>query len=34
MIGIFTSSFNLDVKITFAVPIRYGMELMGTNRVM
>jgi S1-C subfamily serine protease len=34
VIGIFTSSNNLDVKITFAVPIRYGMELMGANRVM
>jgi len=34
VIGIFTSSANLDVKVTFAVPIRYGMELMGTNRVM
>lgn len=34
VIGIFTSSVSLDTKITFAVPIRYGMELMGTNRVM
>jgi S1-C subfamily serine protease len=34
VIGIFTSSMSTDVKITFAVPIRYGIELMGTNRVM
>lgn len=34
VIGIFTSGTTSDVKITFAVPIRYGMELMGTNRVM
>jgi S1-C subfamily serine protease len=34
VIGIFTSSNSLDVKVTFAVPIRYGMELMGTARVM
>ena len=34
VIGIFTSSMTTDVKITFAVPIRYGMELMGTNKVM
>jgi S1-C subfamily serine protease len=34
VIGIFTSSNSLDVKVTFAVPIRYGMELMGTSRVM
>ncbi len=34
VIGIFTSSTTGDTKITFAVPIRYGMELMGTQRVM
>ena len=34
VIGIFTSSNSLDVKVTFAVPIRYGLELMGTSRVM
>ncbi|MDX2153444.1 MAG: trypsin-like peptidase domain-containing protein [Bryobacteraceae bacterium] len=34
VIGIFTSGTNSDVRITFAVPIKYGMELMGTNRVM
>jgi S1-C subfamily serine protease len=34
VIGIFTSSMSTDVKITFAVPIRYGIELMGTNKVM
>jgi len=34
VIGIFTSSMSTDVKITFAVPIRYGLELMGTNKVM
>ena len=32
-IGIFTASNRLDAMITFAVPIRYGMELMGTKRV-
>jgi S1-C subfamily serine protease len=34
VIGIFTSGTRGDVMITFAVPIRYGMELMGTQRVM
>jgi S1-C subfamily serine protease len=34
VIGIFTSGTTGDTKITFAVPIRYGIELMGTNRVM
>ena len=35
VIGIFTSgSSSGGVSITFAVPIRYGMELMGINRVM
>lgn len=34
VIGIFTSGTTGDTKITFAVPIRYGMELMGTQRVM
>jgi len=34
VIGIFTSSMSTDVKITFAVPIRYGIELMGINKVM
>ncbi len=35
VIGIFTSSKSManDARITFAVPIRYGLELMGTNRV-
>lgn len=33
-IGIFTSGTRGDVMITFAVPIRYGIELMGTQRVM
>ncbi len=32
-VGIFTSSIRSDAMITFAVPIRYGMELMGTNKV-
>jgi S1-C subfamily serine protease len=31
VIGIFTSG---NGTVTFAVPIRYGMELMGTDRVM
>lgn len=31
VIGIFTSG---STQITFAVPIRYGLELMGTNKVM
>lgn len=34
VIGIFTSGTTGDTKITFAVPIRYGIELMGTQRVM
>ncbi|MFN7924934.1 MAG: trypsin-like peptidase domain-containing protein [Bryobacteraceae bacterium] len=35
VIGIFTSgTVGQDATITFAVPIRYGMELMGTNKVM
>ncbi|MCW5964403.1 MAG: trypsin-like peptidase domain-containing protein [Bryobacterales bacterium] len=34
VIGIFTSGTTGDTKITFAVPIRYGIELMGTHRVM
>jgi serine protease Do len=34
VIGIFTSGTRGDVMITFAVPIRYGIELMGTQRVM
>lgn len=34
VIGIFTSGTRGDVMITFAVPIRYGIELMGTHRVM
>jgi S1-C subfamily serine protease len=33
VIGIFTSGIRLDAMITFAVPIRYGMELMGTSKV-
>jgi S1-C subfamily serine protease len=33
VIGIFTSSIRSDAMITFAVPIRYGMELMGPNKV-
>jgi S1-C subfamily serine protease len=34
VIGVFTSGTRGDVMITFAVPIRYGIELMGTRRVM
>ena len=34
VIGIFTSGTRGDVMITFAVPIRYGIELMGTQKVM
>lgn len=34
VIGVFTSGTRGDVVITFAVPIRYGIELMGTQRVM
>jgi S1-C subfamily serine protease len=33
-VGIFTYGKQYDAMITFAVPIRYGMELMGTNKVM
>jgi S1-C subfamily serine protease len=34
VIGLFTYSAQSDALITFAVPIRYGMELMGTKPVM
>lgn len=34
VIGLFTYSIQMDALITFAVPIRYGMELMGINPVM
>jgi S1-C subfamily serine protease len=36
VIGIFTSGHSMigDAAISFAVPIRYGIELMGTGRVM
>jgi S1-C subfamily serine protease len=34
VIGLFTYAINGDARITFAVPIRYGIELMGTRPVM
>jgi len=34
VIGLFTYSISGDARITFAVPIRYGIELMGTMPVM
>jgi serine protease Do len=34
VIGLFTYSAQMDALITFAVPIRYGIELMGTKPVM
>jgi serine protease Do len=34
VIGISTSSMSTGVKITFAVPIRFGIELMGASKVM
>lgn len=34
VIGLFTYAIQADVRITFAVPIRYGVELMGTKPVM
>jgi S1-C subfamily serine protease/pSer/pThr/pTyr-binding forkhead associated (FHA) protein len=36
VIGLFTASQTREdaTRITFAVPIRYGMELMGTTKVM
>jgi S1-C subfamily serine protease len=34
VIGLFTYSINGDARITFAVPIRYGIELMGTRPVI
>ena len=34
VIGLFTYSITTDARITFAVPIRYGIELMGTKPVM
>jgi serine protease Do len=32
-VGIFTSSIRSDAMITFAVPVRYGMDLMGINKI-
>jgi len=34
VVGLFTYSITGDARITFAVPIRYGIELMGTKPVM
>ncbi|HEY7493629.1 MAG TPA: serine protease, partial [Candidatus Tectomicrobia bacterium] len=34
VIGIFFAIRNTDTKITFAVPIRYGMEIMGLKPVL
>ena len=34
VIGIFFATARADVTVTFAVPIRYGMELMGNSPVM
>jgi S1-C subfamily serine protease len=34
VIGLFTYSITADARITLAVPIRYGIELMGTKPVM
>ncbi len=34
VIGLFTYAIQYDARITFAVPIRFGMELMGTKPVM
>ncbi len=34
VIGIFTSGRRLDAQISFAVPIRYGIELMGIAKVL
>jgi serine protease Do len=34
VIGLFTYAIQSDARITFAVPIRFGMELMGTKPVM
>jgi S1-C subfamily serine protease len=34
VVGIFTYALHMDASITFAVPIRYGMELMGTTKVL
>jgi hypothetical protein len=34
VVGLFTYSAQMDALITFAVPIRYGIELMGTKPVM
>jgi S1-C subfamily serine protease len=34
VVGLFTYSAQMDALITFAVPIRYGMELMGTKPVI
>jgi serine protease Do len=36
VIGLFTYSYSIqgDARVTFAVPIRYGLQLMGTKPVM
>lgn len=34
VIGLFTYAIQGDARLTFAVPIRYGTELMGTKPVM
>jgi len=34
VVAIFSFYKRLDVRVTFAVPIRYGMELMGTKPVI
>lgn len=34
VIGLFTYAIQMDARITFAVPIRFGMELMGIKPVM
>jgi len=34
VVGIFTSSRTLDARVTFAVPIRYGLELMRRTKVI
>ena len=34
VIAIYTSGRTLDAQISFAVPIRYGMELMGVTKVI
>ena len=34
VVGIYTYGRTTDVTLGFCIPIRFGMELMGTNPVL